>query len=337
MLAGLAVGLGEAFRDARTDGLALYGFASHALTTTWLGSSTGLRRRHVQPTGSVELTGKSGSGSSWVGRHTRTFDDVAVDELVGELRRRLGWARRTVELPAGRYDTLLPPSAVADLLVYAYWTMSARTAREGRSVFSRPGGSTRVGERLGPPGLRLWSDPGDPGLAVQPFSTSTGSSDVSSAFDAGLALPATDWVRDGVLSALVQPRAGAPAGTAAAPYVHNLALDTGGTATTDEMVAGTSRGLLLTCLWYIREVDPETLLLTGLTRDGVYLVEDGEVVGQVNNFRFNESPVDLLGRIGDSGRAEPCLPREWSDGFPWARMPALRVPDFRMSSVSPAS
>jgi predicted Zn-dependent protease len=103
------------------------------------------------------------------------------------------------------------------------------------------------------------------------------------------------------------------------------------------MVAATDRGLLLTTLWYIREVDPQTLLLTGLTRDGVFLVEGGEVTGAVNNFRFNESPVDLLARITEVGRTERTLPREWNDWFTRAAMPAVRVPDFNMSSVSPAS
>ena len=103
------------------------------------------------------------------------------------------------------------------------------------------------------------------------------------------------------------------------------------------MIAATERGLLLTTLWYIREVDPQTLLLTGLTRDGVFLVENGEVTGAVNNFRFNESPVDLLGRTVQAGRTERTLPREWNDWFTRAAMPTLRVPDFNMSSVSPAS
>jgi predicted Zn-dependent protease len=103
------------------------------------------------------------------------------------------------------------------------------------------------------------------------------------------------------------------------------------------MIAGTDRGLLLTCLWYIRVVDPQTLLLTGLTRDGVYLIEHGEVVGAVNNFRFNESPVDLLGRITEVGATELTLPREWADYFTRAAMPALRIPDFNMSSVSQAT
>jgi predicted Zn-dependent protease len=103
------------------------------------------------------------------------------------------------------------------------------------------------------------------------------------------------------------------------------------------MIAATERGLLLTCLWYIREVDPQTLLLTGLTRDGVYLVENGAIRGVVNNFRFNESPVDLLGRISQAGRTEPTLSREWSDWFSRTAMAPLRVPDFNMSTVSPAS
>ena len=338
VFAQVAKDLGEAFRAGRSDGVSLYGYASHDLTTTWLGSSTGLRLRHAQPTGYLEATGKSTGGSSWVGQHTRDWSDVSVPSLDGELRRRLGWGARSIELPAGRYETLLPPSAVADLMAYAYWTASGRDAAEGRTVFSRAGGGTRVGEHLGPAGLRLFSDPHDAALATTPFVTTTSSSSMTSVFDNGLPLESTDWLRDGALTSLIQTRASArTTGSAVTPYVHNLVMDGGGTASTDEMVASTGRGLLLTCLWYIREVDPETLLLTGLTRDGVYLVEDGEVVGAVNNFRWNESPVGLLGRLAEIGRSEATLPREWSDDFTWTRMPTLRVPDFNMSSVSQAS
>ena len=340
VLSTFAADLGDRFGAARGDGLRLYGYATHDVTTTWLGSSTGLRRRHSAPTGYVELTGKDGrpGGSSWVGQSTRDWLDVDVDGLDAELRRRLAWGARTVDLPGGRYETLLPPSAVADLMISAYWRMSGRDAAEGRSVFSRAGGRTRVGERLGPAGLRVWSDPRDPLLVTTPFAVTTSSSSVTSVFDNGLDLPATDWVRDGELVALLETRATARGRSApVTPYVHNLAMDAGGTATTDEMVAGTDRGLLLTCLWYIREVDPQTLLVTGLTRDGVYLVEGGEVVGAVNNFRFNDSPVDLLSRVTEVGRSERALPREMSDYFTWSRMPTLRVPDFHMSSVSQAS
>ncbi|HEY7486789.1 MAG TPA: metallopeptidase TldD-related protein, partial [Streptosporangiaceae bacterium] len=121
------------------------------------------------------------------------------------------------------------------------------------------------------------------------------------------------------------------------PPPENLVLTGGSAASTDDLVARTERGLLLTCLWYIREVDPQSLLLTGLTRDGVYLVERGEVVGQVNNFRFNESPVGLLGRLSEVGQTQRALSREWSDYFTRTAMPPLRVPDFNMSTVSQAS
>ena len=104
----------------------------------------------------------------------------------------------------------------------------------------------------------------------------------------------------------------------------------------DQMIAATERGLLLTTLWYIRTVDPTTLLLTGLTRDGVYLIEDGKVAAAVNNFRFNESPLDLLRRATEAGIPEKTLPREWSDWATRAVMPTLRIPDFHMSSVSQA-
>jgi predicted Zn-dependent protease len=234
---------------------------------------------------------------------------------------------------------VLPPSAVSDLMIYLYWTMEARDADEGRNVFARPGGGNRVGERLAALPLTLRSDPWAPGLEAAPFQAVSASSGAASVFDNGMAIPATNWISEGVLANLVRPRAWALKTTApATPAVDNLILeDPTATATQDEMVAATDRGLLLTTLWYIREVDPQTLLLTGLTRDGVFLVENGEVTGAVNNFRFNESPVDLLGRAVQAGRSERTLPREWNDWFTRTAMPALRVPDFNMSSVSPAS
>lgn len=339
VFATLATDLGTSFDAGRADGLRHFGYATHDVTTTWLGSSTGLRRRHVQPRGYVEMTAKNDQrgGSSWVGQHTRDWSDIAVPSLDSELRRRLSWTKRFVEVPAGRYETLLPPSAVADLMVYAYWTASGRDAAEGRTVYSKPGG-TRVGEVLAPQGFSMRSDPQHPGLGIRPFVMAGGSSSSVSVFDNGLDLAPTDWVRDGRLDALVQTRSSAAeTGSPVTPYVDNLIVDGGGTESTDELVAKTERGLLLTCLWYIRTVDPETLLLTGLTRDGVYLVEGGEVVGTVTNFRWNESPVDLLGRITETGRSVPALPREWSDYFTWTQMPTLRIPDFNMSSVSQAS
>ncbi|PRY41223.1 putative Zn-dependent protease [Geodermatophilus tzadiensis] len=341
VFAEFAPALGEAFGGARDRGDLLFGYAEHSLTTTYLGTSTGLRLRHDQPSGRVELNGKSTdfSRSVWAGVGTRDFRDVSVPDLAADVERKLGWSQRRVDLPAGRYETLLPPSAVSDLMLYAYWTMEARDADEGRNVFARTGGGNRIGDRLAQLPLTLRSDPAEPGLETAAFQVVGSSSGAASVFDNGMATPAVDWIRDGVLTNLVRPRAWALRTTApAVAAVDNLVLEApDATATQDEMVAATDRGLLLTTLWYIREVDPQTLLLTGLTRDGVFLVEGGEVTGAVNNFRWNESPVDLLGRISQAGRTERTLPREWNDWFTRAAMPPVRVPDFNMSSVSPAS
>lgn len=332
-----APALGESFARAREGGRELYGFANHELVSTYVGTSTGLRLRHDQPNGTLELNAKSPdrTRSAWAGRSTRDFKDVDPAAMDAELAQRLAWAERRIELPAGRYETLLPPTAVADLLIYQMWSAAARDAAEGRTVFSKPGGGTRIGDRLSELPLTLRSDPHEPGLETAPFVIAHSSGDDASVFDNGLPLKATDWIGEGELRHLTTTRHSADlTGLPLAPSIGNLILDGGADRSLEEMVANTERGLLLTCLWYIREVDPATLLLTGLTRDGVYLVENGEVTGEVNNFRFNESPVDLLGRVTEAGRTEKTLPREWSDWFTRAAMPPVRVPEFNMSSVS---
>ncbi|MEU2332014.1 metallopeptidase TldD-related protein [Streptomyces sp. NPDC006654] len=337
VFADFAPALGEAFARARAGGRELYGFANHELVSTYVGTSAGLRLRHDQPNGTLELNAKSPdrTRSAWAGRSTRDFKDVDPGALDAELAVRLGWAQRRVELPAGRYETLLPPSAVADLLIYQLWSASGRDAAEGRTVFSKPGGGTRVGEKLTDLPLSLRSDPNEPGLESAPFVVAHSSGADQSVFDNGLPVGRTEWIANGELAHLTTTRHTAGlTGLPVAPAGGNLILDGGSDRSLEEMVADTGRGLLLTCLWYIREVDPATLLLTGLTRDGVYLVENGQVTGEVNNFRFNESPVDLLGRATEAGRTEKTLPREWGDWFTRAAMPALRVPDFNMSSVS---
>jgi predicted Zn-dependent protease len=336
-----AAGLGAAFAVASRRDRLLFGFAEHSLTSTFVASSTGLRRRFDQPTGRVELNAKSADyrRSVWNGVHTRDFTDVDIGALTEGLNIRLDWAATTHELPPGRYETILPPTAVADLMLDAYWTASARDAEEGRSVYARGGGDTRIGERLSELPLTLRSDPNEPGLRCAPFEIATASAaGLQSVFDNGAPVEACSWIANGELSELIRTRSWAGR-TSAAPrlFVDNLILDGDGTAGLEEMIANTERGLLLTSLWYIREVDPQTLLLTGLTRDGVYLVENGTVQGAVNNFRFNESPVALLGRITEIGRTVPTLPREWSDYFTRAAMPPVRVPDFNMSTVSQAS
>ena len=314
----------------------LYGFAHHVVETTFLATSTGVRRRYVQPTGSVEINAKRDGASAWTGISTPWFADVPIEAMLDDLSLRLGWASKSVELPAGRYETLMPPSTVADMMIYLGWSMDGRGAQEGRTALSAPGGGTRVGERLSDLPLTLYSDPYAPGLECAPFVHTAVGSERISLFDNGMDIGRVDWIRDGAINALVYPRAAAAEfGTAPAVPADNF-LMTGGEKDLADMIAATEHGLLLTTLWYIRTVDPTTLLLTGLTRDGVYLIEDGEIACAVNNFRFNESPLDLLRRATEAGVAETTLPREWSDWATRAVMPTLRIPDFHMSSVSQA-
>jgi predicted Zn-dependent protease len=342
VFSSFAPDLGGALEQASRSGRLLFGFANHQMQTTYVGSSTGLRSRYDQPTGHVEMNAKSADHdrSAWAGVPSPDFIDIDVTAITSGLTERLQWASRRIDLPAGRYETILPPSAVADLMIPLYWSAGALDAHDGRTVFSRPGGGTGVGDRLSPLSLDLRSDPDAPTVECAPFAVARSSSAAGSVFDNGSPLAATSWVSDGVLASLVQTRYSAGlTDLPFTPYIDNLILDGAATGPggCDDLVAATGRGLLLTCLWYIREVDPQTMLLTGLTRDGVYLVEGGEVVGAVNNFRFNESPVDLLSRIVGAGHSDRTLPREWCDYFTRVTMPPLRVSDFNMSSVSQAA
>ena len=338
--ADLLPSLGAAFEDARSGDRVLYGFARHETTTTHLGSSTGVRLRWVQPTGTLELNAKSADlrRSSWGGLSTPDFRGVTVDDLAASLSRRLEWARRTAELPAGRYDTVLPPTAVADFMINLAWSAAARPAHEGRSAFSAPGGGTRVGERLTERALTLAGDPSAAGLQSAPFVAAGHSSDEVSVFDNGASIPRVEIVTDGVINSLLHTRGSAAEyGEPFTPAADNLLLTGGDPArSTEDLVAGVRRGLLLTSQWYLREVDPMTMLLTGLTRDGVFLVENGEITAAVNNFRFNMSPLDVLRHAVDVGATVPALSREWSDWFTRSAMPPMLVEGFNMSSVSPA-
>jgi predicted Zn-dependent protease len=341
VLATLAEGLGSAFTSARMQKQLLFGYAEHTMTTTYIGTSEGLRRRGVQPTGRLEFNAKTAdfASSAWVGAATPDFTDVDVSGLHTELTTRLGWADKKIDLPPGRYETLLPPGAVGDLMTYLHWTAGARDAEEGRNAFSAGEGKTKIGHEFSEFPIALRSDPYFPRVECVPFVHSTSAlQEVSLAFDGGMDIVAVDWISDGVLRELVRNRGqAARTGLEPTPPADNLIMDGGGTASLADMIASTERGLLLTCLWYIREVDPERLLLTGLTRDGVYLIEQGDIVGAVNNFRFNESPIELLGRLSEVGAAERTLCREWNEWVNRTVMPPIRVPDFNMSTVSQAS
>ncbi len=337
-LAPVVRGLVGAFARADATDAVLSGFAEHRMTTTYLATSTGLRRRHAQPTGALQLVGRGGGASAWAGAGTADFLDVELESLEETVSRGLRWAARRIDVAPGRHDVLLAPSAVADLMLFLAGAASGRESEEGRTVFSKPGGGTRLGEPLTPLGFDLWSDPAEPGLECAPFFVTSVSSADASVFDNGLPLGRTDWLRKGRLESLRYHRAGAVRSHARpAAGADNLSLALAGAeGSLEDLVGAMERGLLVTCLWYIREVDPKTLLLTGLTRDGVYVVEDGQVVGATGNFRFNESPVDVLVRATHASSAVRTFAREGGSWMNRTAMPALHVPGWNMSTASQA-
>jgi predicted Zn-dependent protease len=352
VLSGVLSGLSGAFGRARSRDVVLAGFAEFGVSSLYVGSSTGVRLSWSQPTGAINLVGRStdGSRSAWTGVGAERIGEVSFADMEAELWRRLDWAHQMIPLEAGRYEVILPPSGVADLMgSLNFYALGGQDAEDGRTVFSGTSdgdGATRVGEHLSDVPFTLYSDPFEPGMECLPFVACGASSGEASVFDNGLPLSRTDWIRDGRLDHLRYHRAGAArSGVDVAPYIDNLVLRTGAGrsasagpgGSVDDMVARTERGLLLTCLWYIREVDPATLLLTGLTRDGVYVIENGQVIGAANNFRFNESPVDLLARATEVGTSVRTLGRELGEYLNRCIMPPLRIPDFNMSSVSQAS
>ena len=329
--------LRKLYEDARRANIATFGYSEFQTATTLVATSTGVRRRHTERIGKVEITAKSPdfARSSWVGQITHDFLDIDLGGMLDTLLQRIGWAATRIDMPAGSYQVVLEPSAAADLAISAYSFMTRRDADEGRSPYSKPGGGTRIGEPLFGD-VTIYSDPYEPGIEATPFHYGVDSGGATSVFDNGLALTRSEWVRGGVLQNLITPRYWAAKGdTRIVPYINNLSVEGRGPSTA-EMISQTDRALLVTCFWYIRTVDPQSALVTGLTRDGVFLVEHGEVKGSVNNFRWNMSPITALGQVVQSGRSGPALPRE-HDEFLRSKAPALRIDQFNMSSVSQAS
>jgi predicted Zn-dependent protease len=333
--------LGEMMHRSKSDAIELFGYAEHTHESLWVGSKGGMRLRHDSPIGRVEMTGKSHqrSRSTWNGVETHDFKDVSVSAIDAAIRQRLAWQEKKIDLPAGRYDTIFPSGSVADIYVYMMWVSGGRDAFEGQSVFSKKGGGTRVGEKLSNVGFQLFSDSSHPKLGGSPFVSAAVSDPYSSVFDNGEKKSRVDWFKDGVLQSLIQTRASAK--LTSLPYTpmgDNLIMSVdGGNGNLEDLIKKVDHGLLLTTLWYIRMVDPNTLLLTGLTRDGVYYVKDGEVQGATNNFRWNDSPVSALSRLSHAGATEWTQPREWAGDVTNMSVPPMVIKDFNMSTVSPGN
>jgi predicted Zn-dependent protease len=336
-----APALGDMFSRSVADKIELFGYSEHTNETTWVGSKGGLRLRKDSPVGRVEMTGKSHdrTRSTWAGVETHDFADVSVADIDAQIRQRLNWQGTKVDLPAGKYDTIFFFFSVADIFTYMMWVSTARDAHEGQSVFSKKGGGTRIGEKLANVSLQFFSDPDFKALPFSNFVATAVSSPFSSVFDNGQSIKRVDWLKDGVLQSLIQTRASAQlTNLDFTPLGENLVMSVdGASGSLEDMVKKVDNGLLLTTLWYIRMVDPNSLLLTGLTRDGVYHVKGGEVVGATNNFRWNDSPVSALSRIAHAGTSQWTQPREWAGDMTSMSMPPLVIKDFNMSTVSPGN
>jgi predicted Zn-dependent protease len=206
---------------------------------------------------------------------------------------------------------------------------NARSADEGRSPFSKRGGGTKMGEKIVDERVTIYSDPTDADLLAQPFDGE------------GLPLKRNVWIENGILKNLSYSRfwaqkqnkeptgggGGGGGGGGFGGFPGGLKM-VGGTKSTDELVAGTERGVLITHFFYIRFLDPRTVLLTGLTRDGTFLIEKGKITRSLKNFRWNESPLFMLAKLEELGRAEPTAAGQV--------MPAIRAKDFNFTSLSDA-
>jgi predicted Zn-dependent protease len=296
------------------------GFLQFNAQATAVATSKGLFAYHRSTDAEFSMTARTpdGTGSGWARGGARDWHALDM-AAAGRIAAQKAVASHNPETIApGRYTAVLEPQAVDDLIPLLGNALNARNADEGRSPFSKPGGGTRIGEPVADPRVTLYSDPADRTLLAQPFDNE------------GLPIRRTVWIEKGLLKNLAYTRFWAqkqgkqPTGAALAG---GLAL-IGGTKTTEELIAGCERGILVTHFFYIRSLDARTVLNTGLTRDGTFLIEKGKITRSLKNFRWNESPLLMLNRLEEIGRSEST-----SAG---RLMPALRISQFDFTSLSDA-
>lgn len=297
-------------------GLTAAGFLTASSGASAIANSAGMFAYHPSTSVDYELTVRTadGTGSGWAALAHRDWSVLDTATMHARAVERALGSRMPTELESGDYPVVFTASAVADVLTLLGRSLSARSADEGRSAFSAPGEGTKVGQRLLDRRFQLESDPAGLG---------------SSTWDGdGLPLERQVWFRDGVLEQLAYDRYWAEKqGVRPTGGPGSLRMG-GGEATLEELVRGLDRGLFVTRLWYIRSIDPRTILYTGLTRDGVFWVENGEIVRPVNNFRWNDSPLTAFASIEALGRPERVSSAR--------EVPSARLSSFHFSTVSEA-
>ena len=309
-----------AMAATKQAGLKEAGFFENSGETSVLASSVGLHATTRATYGEMTMTARTqdATGSGWgisASHRASEIDASAAAHVACDKAIRSAHAR---PLDPGKYTVVLEPAAVGELLGFLSDSLDARAIDEGRSALTKPGGGSRLGERIANELVTLRSDPADPDLPVAPFDDGD-----------GLARKAVTWIDRGALSAFSYDRYwAAKQGKEPTPW-GGWHLQGGSAASIDELVAGVKRGLLVTRFWYTRWLDPQLALVTGLTRDGVFLIEDGHVVAPVNNFRWNDSPIAML------ANCEALTKQTWRVDR-YSRVPALRAHDFNMASLSEA-
>ena len=225
-------------------------------------------------------------------------------------------------LEPGRYTVILEPAASAGLIVAMLDGFDARQSDEGRSFLAKKGGGNRLGDKLFDQKVNIWTDPWNADVPALPWDANM------------LARERVDLVKDGRIAALnYSPFWAKKQGVRAIGAPGNMIM-AGGSRSTAEMIANTRRGVLVTRTWYIRMVDPQSVLLTGLTRDGTFYIENGKVKYPIKNFRFNESPVAMLNNIEELGR--PAVIGGRGEDEVSMLIPAMKLRDFNFTSLSDA-
>jgi predicted Zn-dependent protease len=288
-----------------------------------LGNSKGLFAYARSTNANYTLTVRTadGTGSGWAGADHPDWTQINFPEVAARAIEKARLSRNPVAIEPGRYTVILEPQAVGDLVQLVGNALAARSADEGRSAFTKLGGGNKVGEKVVDERVTLFSDPQDPQLLSQPFDGQ------------GLPLARQVWIENGVLKQLFYSRFWAQKQGKTATGGPSSFKMTGGTTSMDDMIRSTKRGVLVTRLWYLRQVDPRTILYTGLTRDGTFLIEDGKITKSLKNFRFNESPLFLLNNVEVIGPAVRLAGTEQGGSIV---MPAIKAKDFNFTSLSDA-
>jgi len=280
---------------------------------------------------STTMRTDDGTGSGFTYFSSPRLADIDAPALAERSATKAETSAKPRELPPGAYTVILEPAAVADLLAFLTFSLSAREADEGRSFLSKPGGGNRLGEKLFADSVTLRSNPFDPRIPGRPWVAGGMGFGFGGAGAGGLPARKTNWIENGVVRTLEVDRFWAgKTKVAPVPLSGGLIME-GSNKSLDDLIAETERALLVTRFWYIRYVNPVNVTVTGLTRDGVWLVEKGKIVHPVTNFRFNDSPINLLKNL--EGTSAPVRTGNY---FLPMIAPAIRAHDFHFTSKSDA-